>query len=337
MKVLGLVLRRIVVTLPVLVGVTAITFAITHSVPGDPARAIAGPYADAETIADVRAEWKLDDSLPAQYGAYLGRLVQGDLGQSIQTRQPVTDDISTRLPATLELSLIALALMVVVGIGLGVAAANWRDRAPDHAARLIVVLGGALPTFWLALVLQLVFFKGLGWLPATGRLDAGVAPPTSITGFYTVDSMLTLNGTALVDAVQHLILPAITLALLGIAGITRLTRATMLEVLGKDYVRAARARGIPWRTVVLQHALRNALIPTVTMGGLLFGSMIGGALVIEWVFGWPGIGTYAATSITNLDYTAIMGVTVVIALIYLIANLVVDVLYMLLNPAIREG
>lgn len=337
MKVLGLVLRRIVVTLPVLVGVTAITFAITHSVPGDPARAIAGPYADAETIADVRAEWKLDDSLPAQYGAYLGRLVRGDLGQSIQTRQPVREDISTRLPATLELSLIALALMIVVGIGLGVAAATWRDRAPDHAARLIVVLGGALPTFWLALVLQLIFFKGLGWLPATGRLDEGIQPPTSITGFYTVDSVLTLNGATLLDAVQHLILPAITLALLGIAGITRLTRATMLEVLGKDYIRAARARGIPWRTVVLQHALRNALIPTVTMIGLLFGSMIGGALVIEWVFGWPGIGTYAATSITNLDYTAIMGVTVVIALIYLVANLVVDVLYMLLNPAIREA
>ena len=337
MKVLGLVLRRLVAIVPVLIGVTVITFAITHVVPGDPARAIAGPYADAETIQSVRAEWKLDDPLPAQYLAYAGRLLRGDLGVSIQTRHPVDSDIATRLPATLELTIVALGLMVVIGIGLGVIAATRRNRAPDHVARLIVVLGGALPTFWLALVVQLIFFQELGWLPATGRLSDGVAPPTDITGAYAIDSILTLNGSVFVDAVKHLILPASTLALLGLAGITRLTRATMLEVLEKDYVRAARARGIKTRTVVLEHALRNALIPTVTMIGLLFGSMIGGALVVEWVFAWPGIGSYAATSISNLDYTAIMGVTVVTALIYLFANLIVDVLYIVLNPVLREA
>jgi peptide/nickel transport system permease protein len=335
-KVLGLIARRVVVAVPVLIGVTVITFAITHSVPGDPARAIAGPYADAQTVANVRAEWKLDDPVTSQYAAYLGRLVQGDLGQSIQSRHPVGDDIATRLPATLELTVVALVLMVVIGLGLGVAAAAFRDRAPDHAARFIVVLGGALPTFWLALVLQLVFFKGLGWLPATGRLDDGAAPPPALTGFYTVDSLITLHLSTFWDAVRHLILPAVSLALLGLAGITRLTRATMLEVLGRDYIRAARARGIPRRTVLLRHALRNALIPSVTMIGLLFGSMIGGAVVIEWVFAWPGIGSYAAASITNLDYTAIMGVTVVIALIYLITNLIVDVVYLALNPVMRD-
>jgi peptide/nickel transport system permease protein len=327
----------VAVAVPVLIGVTVITFAITHTVPGDPARAIAGPYADAATIKSVRTEWKLDDPVTTQYVAYIGRLAKGDLGRSIQSRHPVIDDIGTRLPATLELSLAALLIMVVFGVGLGVAAAAWRDRAPDHLARLVAVLGAALPTFWLALMLQLVFFKALGWLPATGRLGDGVSPPTDITGFYVVDSVLTLDGGTFVDALKHILLPAVTLALLGMAAITRLTRATMLEVLQLDYVRAARARGIRMRTVVLQHALRNAMIPTVTAIGLLFGSMIGGALVIEWVFAWPGIGSYAATSITNLDYTAIMGVTLVIAIIYMVANLVVDVLYMLLNPVIREA
>lgn len=336
MKILGLVARRLIVVIPVLIGVTVITFAITRSVPGDPARAIAGPYADQQTIANVRAEWKLDDPLVTQYLAYLGRLLQGDLGTSIQTRHPVTDDIGTRLPATLELATASLLLMLLIGIAMGVLAAARRNRPTDHVARFVVVLGGALPTFWLALVLQLVFFKLLGWLPATGRLD-GSPPPSDITGFFTVDSLLSGNLGAFWESLKHLLLPAFTLALLGIAGVGRITRATMLDVLEKDYIRAARARGIPWRTVVVKHALRNAMIPTETVVGLLFGSMIGGALVVEWVFGWPGLGTYAATSITNLDYTAIMGVTVVFAIVYLIANLVVDVLYLVLNPVLREA
>lgn len=337
MRFLGLVARRLILVIPVLIGVTVITFAITRSVPGDPARAIAGPYADQQTISNVRAEWKLDDPLVSQYLAYLGRLVQGDLGTSIQTRHAVAEDIGTRLPATLELAFVALLMMLLIGITMGVVAAAQRNRPADHVARFVVVLGGALPTFWLALVLQLVFFKVLGWLPATGRLSDGALPPSDITGFFTVDSLLTGNLSAFWDAAKHLLLPAFTLALLGIAGVGRITRASMLDVLEQDYIRAARARGIPWRTILVKHALRNAMIPTVTVVGLLFGSMIGGALVVEWVFGWPGLGTYAATSITNLDYTAIMGVTVVFAIVYLVANLVVDLLYLALNPALREA
>jgi peptide/nickel transport system permease protein len=330
-----LILRRILVMAPVLLGVTALTFAVSHSVPGDPARALAGTYADEATVQTLRQKWHLDRPLPEQYLTYVDRLVHGDLGTSIQTRRPVLSDIGDRLPATLELTLFALVLMCVLGVAAGVAAAYWRNRGPDYLARLLVVAGAAVPSFWLALVLQLVFYRHLHWLPATGRLGDSITPPPDYTGSYLIDSLASGNGAAFLSALQHLLLPGVTLALLGIAGITRMTRASMLEVLQRDYVRAAFARGLRTRTVILQHALKNALIPTVTVVGLLFGSMIGGALVIEWIFAWPGIGSYAATSITNLDYTAIMGVAVATAVVYLVANTVVDVAYMLLNPQIR--
>lgn len=332
-----LIVRRIIVTVPVLVGVTAITFGVSHSVPGDPARALAGIYADQSTIDAIRQKWGLDQPILAQYWTYLNHMVHGDLGTSIQTRHSVLGDISSRLPATLELTLGALLLMCLIGIGLGVAAAAWRDHLPDYLARVTAVGGAAVPSFWLALVLQLVFFRQLGWLPAGGRLGDFTTPPHHLTGFYLFDSAVTGNWSVFVDALRHLVLPAFTLALLGIAGITRMTRTSMLDVLQRDYIRAARARGIPAHRVLMRHALKNALIPTVTVVGLLFGSMIGGALVIELIFSWPGIGSYAASSITNLDYTAIMGVAVVIAVIYLIANLLVDISYMLLNPQIREA
>jgi peptide/nickel transport system permease protein len=336
MRIQFLILRRLIVTVPVLVGVTALTFLVSHSVPGDPARALAGIYADADTVSAIREKWGLDEPLYRQYTTYVDRLAHGDLGVSIQTRNPVRSDIAERLPATLELTLFALVVMAVFGIALGVAAAVWRNRGPDHVARLVVIGGAAVPSFFLALVLQLFFFRHLGWLPATGRLGDATVPPPHHTGFYLVDSMLARDWGALGDALRHLLLPGVTLAMVGVAGITRMTRASMLEVLDKDYIRAARARGLGSGTVVLQHALKNALIPTVTVLGLLFGSMIGGAIVIEWIFAWPGVGTYAATSITNLDYTAIMGVSVVIAVIYLLANTLVDISYMVLNPAIRD-
>lgn len=337
MKLALLIVRRIVVTIPVLVGVTAITFGVSHSVPGDPARAFAGPYADQATIAAIRHHWGLDRPLLDQYWTYLTHVVRGDFGTSIQSHNSVLHDVGSRLPATLELTIFALIVMCVVGIALGVAAATWRDRLPDYAGRVIAVGGAAIPSFWLALILQLVFFRQLNWLPAAGRLGDFTTPPHHVTGFYLFDSAVTGNWSVFVDALRHVLLPGITLALLGIAGITRMTRTSMLEVLEKDYIRAARARGIRPRDVVLRHALRNAMIPTVTIIGLLFGSMIGGALVIEWIFSWPGVGTYAANAITQLDYTAIMGVAVVIAVIYLIANLLVDISYMILNPRIREA
>jgi peptide/nickel transport system permease protein len=331
-----LILRRIVLTVPVMLGVTVITFAVAHAVPGDPARAIAGMYADQQTVDTIRHQWGLDRPLPVQYWLYLRHLATGDLGQSITTRDSVLGDVAHRLPATLELTLFATLLMCVFGILLGVAAAVWRNRSPDHLARLVVVLGAAVPSFFLGLLLQLLFFRYLNWLPATGRLDDLTAPPYHITGLYLIDSALTLNGHVFVDALKHILLPGFTLALLGMAGITRMTRATMVGVLQQDYIRAARARGIGFRSLVFRHALKNSLIPTVTVVGLLFGSMIGGAVVIEWIFSWPGIGSYAANAITSLDYTAIMGSALAIAIIYVVVNLFVDISYMLLNPQIRE-
>lgn len=335
MNVYYLILRRILQVIPVLLGVTILTFAVSHSIPGDPARAIAGIYATEETVQQIREKWGLDEPVPVQYWLYLKGLVQGDLGDSIQSRRPVMDDIKDRFPATIELSLFALFLMVAIGIPVGIVSANWKNKAPDHLARLFVLLGGAMPSFWLALVAQLVFFRWLNWLPSGGRLSNAVVPPEHITGLFTLDSILTLNGPAFWDSLWHLILPGFTLALVGITSITRMTRASMLEVLSRDYVRAARAKGLSQWSVVMKHSFKNALIPTITVLGMLFGSMLGGAFVVEWIFSWPGLGTYAATSITNLDYTAIMGVSVVIAMVYVLANLVVDVSYMVLNPRIR--
>jgi len=327
--------KRVLQVIPVLLGVTVLTFAIAHSVPGDPARAIAGIYATEETVEVIRAKWGLDKPLPEQYLVYLGHLLRGDLGASIQSRRPVADDIMDRLPATLELSLFALLLMVVVGIPMGMIAARWRNRLPDHVARLFVILGGAIPSFWLALVAQLVFFSWLGWLPFGGRTGAGIVTPETVSGLYVLDSILTLNGTALVHSLRQLLLPGMVLALAGTTSITRMTRASMLEVLRQDYIKAARAKGVSGRTIVLKHAFKNAMIPTITVLGLLFGSMLGGAFVVEWIFAWPGIGTLAANSITNLDYTVIMGISIVIAIVYSIANLLVDVSYMVLNPKVR--
>jgi len=335
LKIHYLIIRRILQTIPVLLGVTFLTFSVSHSVPGDPARAMAGIYATVETVEAIRHRWGLDRPLPAQYVIYLRGLLHGDLGISIQTRRPVLDDIKDRLPATLELTLFAALLMCVIGIPFGIASANWRNRLPDHFARLFVVFGGAVPTFWLALILQLIFFRWLDWLPAGTRISREMVEPAHITSLYLLDSLLTGNMPAFLDTLEHIVLPGITLALTGTVGIARMTRASMLDALQKDFIRAARANGLSRKAVILKHALKNALIPTVTVLGLLFGAMLGGTFVIEWIFSWPGIGTYAATSITNLDYTAIMGVSLVVALVYVTANLLVDISYMILDPRIR--
>jgi peptide/nickel transport system permease protein len=296
---------------------------------------MAGIYATQETVENIRQRWGLDKSLPEQYWIYLKGLVRGDLGKSIQTRRPVLNDIKDRLPATLELTLFAAFVMVTIGVPFGIASANWRNRLPDHFARFFVVFGGAVPTFWLALIFQLVFFRWLDWLPAGARISREVTEPATVTGLFLLDSLIRGNIPAFLDSLQHIFLPGITLALTGMVGIARMTRASMLDALQKDFIRAARANGLSRRAVVLKHALKNALIPTITVMGLLFGAMLGGTFVIEWIFSWPGIGTYAATSITNLDYTAIMGVSFVVAVVYVTVNLLVDISYMIVDPRIR--
>lgn len=337
LQVIGLVVRRVISVIPIVIGVAVITFLIVNAIPGDPARALAGPYASAETIAGIRASWHLDDPLLVRLGAYLGNLLTGNLGVSIQSRAPVTEELASRLPATLELSICALLIMVVVGLTLGILAAVKNGMFADHVARVVAVLGAALPVFWLALMAQLVFYQMLGWLPAVGRHTSEALAPTRITGFDVLDSLLTGNMPALGDTLTHLILPALTLAIGGLAGIVRIARSSMLEVLHTDYVRAATARGLGWRSVIMRHAFRNAMLPSITIIGLLFGATLGGALVVEWVFAWPGIGTYAANSITNLDYPAVIGVTLLFAITYLVVNLIVDVLYLVVNPKLRNA
>ncbi len=337
LQVTGLIVRRMITVIPIVIGVAVITFFLVGAIPGDPARALAGPYASEATIAQIRQEWRLDEPVLTQLLAYLGNLVTGNLGVSIQSRAPVADELFGRLPATLELSFAALFIMIVVGLGLGIMAAVRNGRFLDHVARIVAVLGAALPVFWLALMAQLVFYSMLGWLPAVGRSTSEALAPAHVTGFAVLDSILTGNWPALGDSLSHLILPALVLAVGGLAGIVRIARASMLEVLHTDYVRAATARGLGRSAVTLRHAFRNALLPSITVIGLLFGATLGGALVVEWVFAWPGIGTFAANSITNLDYPSIIGVTLLFAITYLIVNLIVDVLYLVVNPKLRNA
>ncbi len=326
--------RRLVFLVFVVVGVSLLTFIISHVVPADPARLLLGRTATAEQIAALRANLGFDKPLPVQYLLYMTHLVQGDFGQSISSHRAVISDFTDYFPATVELTLYALVICVVVGLPLGVVSALARDRWPDHLTRIFSIAGVALPLFWLGLVLQVILYGRLHLLPAEQRLDLFVAPPRHLTGMYTVDSLLTGNWAALGNSLRHVVLPALTLAFASLATMTRVTRASMLEALGQDYVRTARAKGLRGRRVVYRHALRNALIPTTTLMGLQVGNLLGGAFLVEIVFSWPGIGFYSVQAIRAFDYAAIMGVTIIIAVAYTLVNLVVDVLYAVLDPRI---
>ncbi len=326
--------RRLVFLVFVVVGVSLLTFIISHVVPADPARLLLGRTATAEQIAALRANLGFDKPLPVQYLLYMAHLVQGDFGQSISSHRAVISDFTDYFPATVELTLYALVICVVVGLPLGVVSALARDRWPDHLTRIFSIAGVALPLFWLGLVLQVILYGRLHLLPAEQRLDLFVAPPRHLTGMYTVDSLLTGNWAALGNSLRHVVLPALTLAFASLATMTRVTRASMLEALGQDYVRTARAKGLRGRRVVYRHALRNALIPTTTLMGLQVGNLLGGAFLVEIVFSWPGIGFYSVQAIRAFDYAAIMGVTIIIAVAYTLVNLVVDVLYAVLDPRI---
>jgi len=326
--------RRLVFLVFVVVGVSLLTFIISHVVPADPARLLLGRTATAEQIAALRANLGFDKPLPVQYLLYMAHLAQGDFGQSISSHRAVISDFTDYFPATVELTLYALVICVVVGLPLGVVSALARDRWPDHLTRIFSIAGVALPLFWLGLVLQVILYGRLHLLPAEQRLDLFVATPRHLTGMYTVDSLLTGNWAALGNSLRHVVLPALTLAFASLATMTRVTRASMLEALSQDYVRTARAKGLRGRRVVYRHALRNALIPTTTLMGLQVGNLLGGAFLVEIVFSWPGIGFYSVQAIRAFDYAAIMGVTIIIAVAYTLVNLVVDVLYAVLDPRI---
>lgn len=330
-------LRRLGATLVLCLAVTLTVFLLSNVIPADPAAANLGDAArsDPQAVAAFRAQYHLDEPLPAQYLHFLVRLVHGDLGTSIQTHQPVLSDLAERAPATAELALAAICIALLVGVPLGLLAALKRDRPTDHLLRGVTLLGMSMPAFWLGLLaLQLLFYR-LGWLPGGGRLDVGATAPPSITRMYTLDALLTGQLGTFADALRHLILPALILATPGIALLTRFTRAAVLDVLGEDYVLAARAKGLRNRTVIRRHVLRAATPPIITVAGLTLANVFVTSVLVEQVFSWPGLGAYAYESAVRLDFPAVMGVSLCITLVYVLINFVVDVLYGVVDPRIR--
>lgn len=331
------VARRLIGIVGVLIGVSIITFSISHLVPGDPAVVALGDRARDEQIQAFRVKYGLDRPVPEQFVIYIKGLLTGDLGLSIRTRRPVAQDLSQYFPATMELSITALLISVVLGIPAGIWSAVYRNRLPDTLVRIFALIGGSLPIFWLGLLAIGLFYSQLGWLPSGGRIDNFVQPPQQITGMFTVDSLLTGNMPAFSSSLQHLILPAFVLGYFSTAVIARMMRSSMLEILNQDYLRTARAKGLKERVVILRHGFRNALIPTLTIIGITFGSLLSGAVLTETIFSWPGLGGYATQSAIGLDFPAVMGVTLLAAIIYPVANLFVDLSYAWLDPRVRYG
>lgn len=327
--------RRAGLTVFVLFGVSLITFVITHIVPADPVAAYLGEHAPPALVEKVRHEIGLDRPLPVQYVLYITGLLHGNLGVSIMDTRPVTQDLAQYLPATVELTAAAMLVALLVGVPAGVISALYKDGWPDQVTRVLALGGVSLPIFYTALLLLGLLYSRLGILPGPGQLGIYTQPPPHITGMVAVDALLSANWAALGDALRHLVLPALVLGYYSSGIITRITRGSLLEVLRQDYVRTARAKGIPESGVVLRHALRNALLPTVTVIGLTFGSLLQGAVLTETIFSWPGIGRYATNSVTSVDVPAVLGVTLVAAIIYSGVNLIVDVLYAYLDPQIR--
>ncbi|GAA4976316.1 ABC transporter permease [Yinghuangia aomiensis] len=331
------VLVRLGVGVLLCLGITILAFGLTHAVPGDPVAANLGQRAlnDPAAVAAFKAKNGLDDSLPSQYWTYLTNLLHGDMGTSQQTHRPVWDDLGDKIPASLELALAAIVLALVIGVGLGIVAAVTRGRWPDRIIRVVSLAGVSVPVFWLAQVAFYVFSFKLGWIQAGGRLSPGAIPPDDITGLYTVDSLLTGEWGTFGEAFSRMVLPACVLAAFNIGVLTRFTRAAVLEALGNDYVRAARAKGLPESTVIRRHALRPALTSILTVAGLTFGGMLAGTVLVENVLSWPGLGQYAYKSALNLDLPSIMGVCLFVAVVYVVINLLVDLLYGVIDPRIR--
>jgi ABC-type dipeptide/oligopeptide/nickel transport system permease component len=327
------IIRRLISTCLLLVGVILMTFALARLLPGDAARLIAGARASPEAVAAVREKMGLDAPVSTQFIHYVGQVLQGDFGRSIVSRRPISQDILTYVPATLELVFFAAIVSLIGGITLGTIAAAYSKSAPDVAVRGVAVMG--LPDFWLALVIQMIFFAGLGLLPFGGRLDLGVTPPSYVTGFLTIDSILAGRTDLLGQTLMHLILPGWVLSIPSMAITIRVVRTTMLDVLTQDFIRTARAKGIaPWR-VYACHALGNAMLPVITIFGLNLGLMISGAVFIELIFDWPGLGRYTANAIGGSDYNAIMAITLVVALSYTMINFLVDLSYAFFDPRVN--
>jgi peptide/nickel transport system permease protein len=318
----------------VLFGVSIVVFFMVHAIPGDPAQIMLGQQATPEQVQQLRESMGLDKPIVVQYWLFLKDAVRGDLGDSTVTGRPVTTELLTRFPATFELVAFAMLIAILVGIPVGVISAVRQYSALDKTASVLALTGISMPIFWLAMVLVVIFGVNLELLPFPGRLDPTTAI-TSITGLVLVDSLLTLNFAGFWDGLLHLIMPALALGTIPMAVIMRMTRSSMLEVMNEDYVRTARAKGVvPWR-VVFKHALRNAMLPTITVIGLQAGLLLGGAIITETIFSWPGIGLYTYQSVGQRDYPSIQGVVLYGALLFVLINLIVDILYAILDPRVR--
>lgn len=333
---LRLVRQRLTMLVLVLFGVSLITFLMSHVLPGDPAAALAGPHPSKEVLQTIRDQFGLDKPLPVQYFKYLNDLMHGNLGISIRGQEPVLTELLRYFPATLELITFAFIFAILLGIPLGVISAVKKNSFTDYLIRLFAVGGVSIPLFWGGLVMILIFYAKLGWFPASGRLDIELNTPNTVTGFYTVDTLLSGDTEAFFNAVRHLVMPAVALGYVQLAFIVRQVRSSMLDALSQDYYLTGRANGLSKRFLVIRYGLRNALIPSITIIGLSFGSLLGGAVVTETIFDWPGMGKYVTDSILGRDFPAIMGFTVVIALAYVIINLIVDLLVYSLDPQTRK-
>tara|TARA_E500000331_G_scaffold50577_1_gene43725 strand:- start:1553 stop:2575 length:1023 start_codon:yes stop_codon:yes gene_type:complete len=327
--------RRLAQALPSVFGVIVISFVLTRALPGDPAVYFAGDMADKESIEQVRQALGLDKSWIEQFTIYVRNLVNGDWGTSLSTGRPVTEELLTRLPASLELTLIGLGLAIFVAIPLGVLAATRLDSWIDHLCRVIVTAGVSLPTFFTGLFLVYVFYYLLGWSPSPlGRLSIGYLSPPHVTGFYSIDSLLAGDWEIFVASIAQLILPAVTLGLFGLAPIARMTRAAMLGALASDFVRTARANGLSNRAVLVTYAFRNAALPVLTTLGMVFSFLLGANVLVEKVFSWPGIGSFAIQALVASDYAAVQGFVLSMALLFVCVNLLIDVLLTMVDPRV---
>lgn len=329
------IIRRLGLLILVVWGVSLITFTVSQVIPGDPALMMAGPRARPEIVAAMREKMGLNKPVYVQYYTYIRNVLRGNFGISIHTHREVIKDLKAFFPATLELTTLALFLSLLCGIPLGVLSAAKQNRLSDHLSRFYSLVGVSMPSFWLGLILLMIFYLRLGIFPGGGRVTSGMAGSFGLTGFYLLDSIIAMDGRALIDVLWHLILPAFTLSLGSMGMIVRMTRSSMLEVLRQDYITTARSKGLTGTKVLLKHALRNSILPVVTLVGMIYGYGLGGAVLVETVYSWPGIGRYAVRAISFLDFPAVMGVTLLIAVLYTLINLVVDLSYGFLDPRVR--
>lgn len=331
------IVRRLIAMPLLLLGVITVAFLLTYFTAADPLTSIIGERQmnNPAVVEAARERWGLDRPLPERYLIYLGNLVTGDMGTSFRTRQPVAQDLMVRLPATLELVIAAMFLGTIFGVVLGVLAARFRDGPIDNIARLFALVGASAPVFWSGLLVLFIFSVQLGWLPGPGRIDTRAVAPTFVTGFYTVDALLAGDWAGFRSVLLHLVLPASVLGWTVTGIVSRMVRASMLDVLSQEYILAARAKGAGPLRVLIHHALRNAMLPTLTILGFSFAYLITGAILTETIFSWPGIGSYAVAAARGLDHPAIVGVTIVGGAAFLISNLLTDIAYAVVDPRVK--